>query len=272
METLVRPAPNDFTDTGLPRSRTCLPCAAPLNRAHTGGVGSLWLAWLSTYRARGLARWACRCYPTRPPKQLRTCTSYKSLQEAPSLETPCSRALIHWFASAAQAGDIVRSFTDYRLRHCIGRQVKRKTLKRAAVPFIHVSTRGCSRWYALSSRLMPCVPVPACRVQPSAYSSTRAECFTWPGRSRRLGPGLRVGEPAALHAAQHRYLCCGLRNLVRATSPTALGLGVTQTPGVARCLPRLRRVGSAVCATSHSLFTCRRCNLAQIASRLHLTS
>jgi len=46
---------------------------------------------------------------------------------------------------------------------------------------------------------------------------------------------------------------------------------VTQTPGVARCLPRLRRVGSAVCATSHSLFTCRRCNLAQIASRLHLT-
>ena len=46
---------------------------------------------------------------------------------------------------------------------------------------------------------------------------------------------------------------------------------MTQTPGVARCLPRLRRVGSAVCATSHSLYTCRRCNLAQIASRLHLT-
>ena len=27
-----------------------------------------------------------------------------------------------------------RYFTDYRLRHCIGRQVERKNLKRAAVP------------------------------------------------------------------------------------------------------------------------------------------
>ena len=39
-----------------------------------------------------------------------------------------------------------------RLRHCIGRQVGRQNLKRAAVP-PHVSACGHSRWYARPSPL-----------------------------------------------------------------------------------------------------------------------
>ena len=53
---------------------------------------------------------------------------------------------------AATAPDL--SFIAYRLRHCIGRQVQRKTFKRAAVP-PHVSSCGHSRWYARPAQSPP---------------------------------------------------------------------------------------------------------------------
>ena len=48
----------------------------------------------------------------------------------------------------APGGDCARPLLHcLRLRHCIGRQVGRQNLKRAAVP-PHVSACGHSRWYA----------------------------------------------------------------------------------------------------------------------------